>query len=158
MKCTSEVSLHVSCICHHWHCSWRKYRGNHRCLIVGDSQGWTLHSREGVQLKSRGVPGTAAPWLCCITLRSPPSSLHFLPYGLASLCCCYHCAVADDFASSLLNLPVYCHPAYLTYMQSTSWEMLGWKKLKLESRFPGEISITSDMQMTPHLCQKVKRN
>ena len=44
---------------------------------------------------------------------------------------------------------VYCHPAYLTYMQSTSWEMLGWMKHKLESRLPGEISTTSDMQMTP---------
>ena len=43
---------------------------------------------------------------------------------------------------------VYCHPAYLTYMQSTSWEMLGWMKHKLESRLPGEISITSDMHMT----------
>ena len=43
---------------------------------------------------------------------------------------------------------VYCHPAYLTYMQSTSCEMLGWMKHELESRFPGEISITSDMQMT----------
>ena len=40
---------------------------------------------------------------------------------------------------------VYCHPAYLTYMQSTSCEMLGWMKHKLESRLPGEISITSDM-------------
>ena len=39
---------------------------------------------------------------------------------------------------------VYCHPAYLTYMQSTSWEMLGWMKHKLESILPGEISITSD--------------
>ena len=38
---------------------------------------------------------------------------------------------------------VYCHPAYLTTMQSTSWEMLDWKKHKLESRLPGEISITS---------------
>ena len=46
---------------------------------------------------------------------------------------------------------VYSHPAYLTYMQSTSWETLGWKKHKLESRFLGEISITSDMQMTPPL-------
>ena len=36
---------------------------------------------------------------------------------------------------------VYCHPAYLTYMQTTSWEMLGWKKHKLESRLPGEISV-----------------
>ena len=53
---------------------------------------------------------------------------------------------------------VYCHPAYLTYMQSTSCEMLGWMKHKLESRLPGEISITSDMQITPPLWQKVKRN
>ena len=53
---------------------------------------------------------------------------------------------------------VYCHPAYLTYMQSTSWEMLGWMKHKLESRLLGEISITTDMQMTPPLWQKVKKN
>ena len=53
---------------------------------------------------------------------------------------------------------VYCHPAYLTYMQKTSGEMLGWMKHKLESRSPGEISITSDMQMTPSLWQKVKKN
>ena len=53
---------------------------------------------------------------------------------------------------------VYCHLAYLTYMQSTSCEMPGWMKHKLESRLPGEISITSDMQMTPPLRQKVKRN
>ena len=44
---------------------------------------------------------------------------------------------------------VYCHPAYLTYMQSTSCEMLGWMKHKLKSRLLGEISVTSDMQMTP---------
>ena len=53
---------------------------------------------------------------------------------------------------------VHCHPAYLTYMQSTSCEMLGWMKHKLESRLAGEESITSDMQMTPSLWQKVKRN
>ena len=52
----------------------------------------------------------------------------------------------------------YWHPAYLTYMQSTSWQMLGWKKHKLESRLLGEISITADMQMTPPLWQKVKGN
>ena len=51
---------------------------------------------------------------------------------------------------------VYCHPAYLTYMQSTSCEMPGWMKHKLESRLPGEISVTSDMQMTPPLRQKVR--
>ena len=49
---------------------------------------------------------------------------------------------------------VYCHPAYLTYMQSTSGEMLGWMKYKRESWLPGEISITSDMQMTPPLWQR----
>ena len=53
---------------------------------------------------------------------------------------------------------VYCHPAYLTYMQSTSWEMLGWRKHKLESRLLGEISITLDMEMTPPLWQKAKKN
>ena len=53
---------------------------------------------------------------------------------------------------------VYCHPAYLTYMQSTSWERLGWIKHKLQSRLQREISITSDMQMTPLLWQKVKKN
>ena len=53
---------------------------------------------------------------------------------------------------------VYCHPAYLTYMQSTSCEMLGWMTHKLASRLPGEIAITSDMQMTEPLWQKVKRN
>ena len=49
---------------------------------------------------------------------------------------------------------VYCHPAYLTYIQSISCEMPGWMKHKLESSLPGEISITSDMQMTPPLWQK----
>ena len=51
---------------------------------------------------------------------------------------------------------MYCHPAYLTYMQSTSWETLDCKKRKLESRLLGEISITSDMQVTPLLWQKAK--
>ena len=52
---------------------------------------------------------------------------------------------------------VYFHPAYLTSMQRTACEMPGWMKHKLESRLPGEISITSDMQMTPPLWQKVKK-
>ena len=51
---------------------------------------------------------------------------------------------------------VYCHPAYLNYMQSTSYKMMDWIKHKLESRLLGEISITSDMQTTPPLWQKVK--
>ena len=53
---------------------------------------------------------------------------------------------------------IYCHPAYLTFMQSTSCEMLAWMKHKLESRLQGEILITSDMQITAHLRQKAKRN
>ena len=51
---------------------------------------------------------------------------------------------------------IYCHPAYLTYVQNTSCEMLGMMKHKLESRFQGEISITSDIQMIPLLWQKTK--
>ena len=53
---------------------------------------------------------------------------------------------------------VYNHHAYLTYMQNTSCEMPGWMKHKLESRLPGGISITSGMQMTLPLWQKVKKN
>ena len=52
---------------------------------------------------------------------------------------------------------VYCHPVYLTYMQNTSREMLGWIKHKLGSRMLGEISITSDMQMTPPYARKPRR-
>ena len=53
---------------------------------------------------------------------------------------------------------VYSHPAYLTYMRCTSYEMPGWMKLKLESRLQGEISVTSGMEMTPPLWQKAKGN
>ena len=53
---------------------------------------------------------------------------------------------------------VYFHPVYLAYKKSTSYGIPGWMKHKLESRLPGEISITSDTQMTPPLWQKVKKN
>ena len=53
---------------------------------------------------------------------------------------------------------VYCHPAYLIYIHITSCKMPGWMKHKLESRLPGEISITSDTQITPPLWQKAKNN
>ena len=53
---------------------------------------------------------------------------------------------------------VYCHLPYLTYIQSTSCEMLDWMKHKVESGLQGEISVTSDMQITPPLWQKAKRN
>ena len=51
---------------------------------------------------------------------------------------------------------VYCHPPYLAYMQSTTCEKPGWIKHKLESRLPGEISIASNMQMTPPLWAESK--
>ena len=53
---------------------------------------------------------------------------------------------------------VYCHSAYLTSMKSTSCEMPDWMNRKLESRLPGEISMTLDMQMAPSLWQRAKRN
>ena len=53
---------------------------------------------------------------------------------------------------------VYCHPVYLTYMQSTSCEMLVWMNHRLESRLPGGILLTSDTQITSPIRQKVKRN
>ena len=53
---------------------------------------------------------------------------------------------------------IYCHPVYLPYMQSTSYEMLGWMKYKLDSILLGGIAITSDIQMTPPFWQKVKKN
>ena len=59
---------------------------------------------------------------------------------------------------SKLGKAVYCHLDYLIFMQSTSWEMPDWMNHKLESRLQGEISITSDKEMTPPLWQKVKKN
>ena len=53
---------------------------------------------------------------------------------------------------------VYCHPAYLTFIQSTLCKMSGWINHKLESRLQGEISITSDVQVIPLLWQRAKRN
>ena len=63
--------------------------------------------------------------------------------------------LGTEYVKAVLS---YCHPSYLTYMQSTSYEMPGWMKHKLESRLLGEISITSDMQMMSLLRQKVKKN
>ena len=80
---------------------------------------------------------------------------------MLSKCCTQHASKSGKFTSGHRTgkgqfhsnpkeyvKAVYCHPAYLTYMQSTSCTLLGWMKHKLESRLPGEISITSDMQIT----------
>ena len=85
-----------------------------------------------------------ASWETCMQVRKQQLELDIEQTG---------CKYEKEYIKA-----VYCHPAYLTSMQSTSWETLDWKKHKLESRLPGEISITSDMQMTPPLWQKVKRN
>ena len=72
----------------------------------------------------------------------------------------YKCTRHEQWTGSKLGKEyikaLYCHPVYLTYMQSTSCKMPGWIKHKLESRLQGEISITSDMQMTPPLGRKQK--
>ena len=64
---------------------------------------------------------------------------------------------ASKFGNEFVQA-VYCHLAYLSYMQSTLCEMPGWMKHKLKSRLPGEISITSDMQVTPPYGRKQRRN
>ena len=64
----------------------------------------------------------------------------------------------DSKSGKEYDKTVYCQPAYLTHMPTTSCKMPGWMKHKLESRLLGEISIISDMQMTPPLWQKAKRN
>ena len=75
-------------------------------------------------------------WETCMWVRKQQLELHMEQWTVLKL--------GKEYVKA-----VYCHPAYLTSMQSTSCEMLGWMKHKLESRLPGEISITSDMQMTP---------
>ena len=80
---------------------------------------------------------------------------------LTSMCEFRHCKVYAGLYSKPgkeYAKAVYCHPAYLTYTQSTSCDMPGWMKHKLESRLLGEIPTTSDMQITPPLRQKAKRN
>ena len=62
----------------------------------------------------------------------------------------------EQQTGSKLGKAVYCLPAYLTYMQSKSYKMPAWVKRKWQPRLAGEISITSDMQMTPPLWQKAK--
>ena len=64
----------------------------------------------------------------------------------------------DSKSGKEYNKAVYCHLDYLTSKESTSCEIVGWMKDKLKPRLLGEISITSDMQMTPPLRKKAKRN
>ena len=103
---------------------------------VGHNKLWKI-------LKETGIPDHLTFWEICMQVKKQQLEMDMEQQTGSKL--------GKEYIKA-----VYCHPAYLTYMQSTSWEMLGWKKHKLESRLPGEISITSDMQMTPTLWQKVK--
>ena len=78
------------------------------------------------------------PWEICMQVKKPQVELDMEQWTGSKL--------GKEYIKA-----VYCHPAYLTCIQSTSCEMPGWKKHKLVSRLLGEISVTSDMQMTPPL-------
>ena len=91
------------------------------------------------------------PFACCpwgVVLANGTNSLHHFYLQALSLTGHIYWLPTQCFPQAFINIPCPKKP----------WETLGWKKHKLESRLPGEISITSDMQMTPPLWQKVKRN
>ena len=97
-------------------------------------------------LKEMGIPDIwPASWEICMQVRKQQLELDMEQQTGSNS--------GKDYVKA-----IYCHPAYLTSMQSTSWETLGWMKHKLESRLLGEISMTSDIQMTSPLWQKVKKN
>ena len=102
------------------------------------------HNKLWEILKEMGLPDhLAASWEICMQVRKQQLELDM--------------EQQTGFNLGKENVKaVYCHPAYLTYVQSTSWEMLGCRKHKLESRLLGEISITSEMQMPAPLWQKAK--
>ena len=106
-------------------------------------------------------------WLCGSqkTVENSMGIPDHLTYLLRKLCADQEAALRTGYGTKIGSKlgndyvkAVYCHPAYLTYMQSISCEMPGWMKHKLDSRWPGRISIISDTQMTLPLWQKVKRN
>ena len=78
--------------------------------------------------------------------------------GLVSTLCCITAIISHFISEKVHPKCPWVFFFLISNNQSTSSEILGWRKHKLESRLPGEISITSDMQMTPPLWQKVKRN
>ena len=109
---------------------------------------WLCGSQQTVENSERDGntrPPDLPPWEICMQVKKQQLELDMEQQ------------TGSKLGNEYINA-VYCHPAYLTYMQSTSRKMLGWLKHKLESRLPGKIPITSDMQMTPPLCQKAKRN
>ena len=131
--------------------SWKKQKSSRKniyfCFIdYAKAFDCVDHNKLWKILKEIGIPDPwPASWEICMQVRKQQLELDM--------------EQQTDFKQEKEYVKaVYFHTAYVTPMQSTSWETLDWKKHKLESRLPGEISITSDMQMTPPLWQKVKRN
>ena len=115
------------------------------CLLNHFQSFWLYRSQQTGKFFKRWEYQTTLPvsWEICIQVKKQQLELDMEQQ--------ISCKSGKEYVKA-----VYCHPTYLTSMQSTSWEMLGWKKHKLESRLPGEISIAIDTQMTPHLWPKVK--
>ena len=103
------------------------------------------HNKQWKILEEMGIPDH----LTCL-LRNPYA-------GQEATLRTRHGSTGSKFGKEYIKA-VYCHPAYLTSMHNTSCKNSGWMKHELESRLMGEISITSDMQMTSPLWQKAKRN
>ena len=103
------------------------------------------HNKLWKILKEMGIPDHLPAWEICMQVKKQQLELDMEQQ-------------TGSKSGNAYIKAVYCHPAYLTYNQSTSWEMLGWMKYKLESRLEREISITSDMQMTPPLWQKTQHS
>ena len=114
------------------------------CFIDLCQSLWLCGSQQTVENSSRDYQTTLpASWEICMQVRKQQLEPDMEQWTDSKL--------GKEYVEA-----VYCHPAYLTYMQSTSCKMPGWMKHNLESRFLGKISITSDMQMTPPLWQKAK--
>ena len=86
-----------------------------------------------------------ASWEICVQVKEKQLELHMKQWTGSKL-------------GKELVKAVYCHPAYLTSMQSTSWKMPGWMKHKLESRLPGEISTTSDIHDTTLMAESEEQH
>ena len=122
--------------------SWKKQESSRKsiyfCFIdYAKAFDYVDHNKLWKILKEMGIPDTLpASWEICMQVKKQQLELDMEQQTSSKS--------GKEYIKA-----VYCHPAYLTYMQSISWETLGWMKHKLESRLPGEISISSDMQMTP---------
>ena len=126
----------------------REFQKNIYCCFVDDAKAFDCvdHNKLWKILKEMGIQTSLlASWEICVQVKKQQLELDMEKW------------IGSKLGKQYVKA-VYCHSAYLICMHTTSWEMLGWKKHKLESRLPGEISKTSDMQMTPPLWQKVKRN